>query len=492
MTVSRMNRRHFLRLSALVGGSAALAACAAPPATQAPAGQPAETPAEATTAPAAEPTAETIAEPTVEPTSAPAAAGGTVQVLHRQEYFKELETAYKAQTEEFIQSLGFQPDVSTVNPEVFGDFMAKMQAAVAAGNPPDLAYHTNAVSQMYDLDLAIDHSAIVDELAQKHGDPLPANVVNTARFDNVWYSVPHSTNSGAWFVREDWAQDAGVDLAALKTLPERLDAALKMSDESQQRYGWGLTVNKSGDGHGLITNAFQGFGGRAVDETGQKVTFNSPETVAGIQWLADIYSKPENKVALPPGVESWTDTSNNEAFLAGQIGMTANAFSVYAKAKADQNPIFDSIGVIRFPMTNDGELEMGGGANAYYTIFKGAKQPDAARQIILHFLDPQVFTPLSILGGGLVMPAYKNAWTDDLVQASPAFAGLREIMFNPSVYQGFGHPAKPNAAIDAAFATGFLSDIMADVITGRKTAEQAVADGHNQMVQIFEEKGLMQ
>jgi multiple sugar transport system substrate-binding protein len=415
-----------------------------------------------------------------------------VTVLHRQEYFKGLETTYKAQTEDFIKSLGYQPDVSTVNPEVFGDFMAKMQAAVAAGNPPDLAYHTNAVSQLHDLDLAVDHSDIVKDLTGKYGDAVPSNVPNTTQFDGVWYSVPQSSSSGAWFVRKDWAQESGVDLTKFSTMQDRLDAALKLSDASKQRYGWGLTVNKSGDGHGLITTAFQAFGGRAVDDTGNKVTFNSPETVAGIRWLADIYMKPENKKALPPGVESWTDPSNNEAYLAGKIGMTANAFSIYAKAKADKNPVLGNTGVMRFPMTNDGKLELNSGGSAYYTIFKGAKMVDVAKQIILHFLDPKVFTQLSILGGGLVMPAYKNAWTDDLLKADPAFPGLKDIMFNPNVYQGFGHPAKPNAAIDASFATGFLSQMMSDIISGKKTVEQAVADGHKSMVQIFEEKGLPQ
>ena len=44
---------------------------------------------------------------------------------------------------------------------------------------------------------------------------------------------------------------------------------------------------------------------------------------------------------LPPGVESWTDTSNNEAWLAGQIGYTHNAFSVYAQSKRDNNPVYE-------------------------------------------------------------------------------------------------------------------------------------------------------
>ncbi len=78
-------------------------------------------------------------------------------MLHRQEYFKELEDQIKSKTEEFIKESGMEPDVSTVNPEVFGDFMAKMEAAVGAGNPPDLAYHGNSVAQMFDKDMTEDH-----------------------------------------------------------------------------------------------------------------------------------------------------------------------------------------------------------------------------------------------------------------------------------------------------------------------------------------------
>ena len=45
----------------------------------------------------------------------------------------------------------------------------------------------------------------------------------------------------------------------------RRDAALAMSDPSQNRFGWGITPNRSGDGHGLITITIQNFGGRFVD-----------------------------------------------------------------------------------------------------------------------------------------------------------------------------------------------------------------------------------
>ena len=485
MKQSQLTRRQLLRMGAIMGAGATLAAaCGAPAAPAAPT-------AAAPKADAPAPTEAPKEEP--KPTEAPKpAAGGKVQVLHRQEYFKGLETTFKSQTEEYIKSIGFEPDVSTVNPEVFGDFMAKMQAAVAAGNPPDLTYHGNSVAQMFDSELTEDHSALVADLVSKFGDIVPAAAVRNAKFEDKWWSAPHGSNIGGWFVRKDWAKEAGVDLTKFGTFQERVDAALKMSDASKERFGWGLTINKSGDGHGLILAAFQAFGGRAVDETGKKITFNSPQTVEGVKFLAGIYTDAKYKGMLPPGVESWTDTSNNEAYLAGKIGITANAPSVYAKAKADKNPVFENTAWLGFPLTNDGKLELGNGGNSWYSIMKGAKQADAAKQIVTHFMDPKVFAPLSALGGGLVMPAYKNGWTDDLLKVDANFPKLKDIMFNPNDYTGFAFPAQTNAAIDAWFATGFLSEMMANVTTGKMTAEQAVEDAAKKGAVIFDEKGFPQ
>ena len=495
MQPRKVSRRQLLRGvsqgTAILGTGALLAACAPqqPAAPAAPAATTAAPVAAKPTAAAESPTAAAEAAPTTAPA---AGAGGTVQVIHRQEYFKALEDALKKQTEDFITSLGFTPDVSTANAELFGDFVAKMQAAVAAGNPPDLSYHTLAVSTLFDGEIVEDHSALVDELVKKYGEVVPVNAALSGKFDDKWWSVPFISNSGAWFVRKDIAKAAGVDLNDLGTLEKRRDAALKMSDPGKEMYGWGLTINKSGDGHGTIQSAFQAFGGRAVDETGKKITFNSPETIEGIKFLADIYTNEKYKPMLPPGIESWTDPSNNEAYLAGKTGMTQNAFSIYAAAKKDNLPLFPNTAVVQFPTTNDGKISLGSGGSGWYSIMKGAKQQDAAKQIIHHFIDPAVFTPLSILGGGLNMPAYKNAWSDDLVKADPAFATLKEIIFSPTVFTGFAYPAQTNAAIDAWFNTGFLSEMMSNITTGKMTVEAAVEDATKKGAAIFEEKGLPQ
>jgi multiple sugar transport system substrate-binding protein len=95
-------------------------------------------------------------------------------------------------------------------------------------------------------------------------------------------------------------------------------------------------------------------------------------------------------------------------------------------------------------------------------------------------------------GGGLFLPAYKNLWTDDILKIDPSFAMLKEIIFNATLYTGAAYPADPNAAIDAVFAGSMLSQMMANVTSSTLSAEQAVADAHARIVQIFEEAGLPQ
>jgi multiple sugar transport system substrate-binding protein len=182
---------------------------------------------------------------------------------------------------------------------------------------------------------------------------------------------------------------------------------------------------------------------------------------------------------------------NNESYLAGVIGLTQNAFSVYAKAKLDKNPVFANTAVLHKPKTKDGKILEAGGSG-WFTIFKGSKNIDAAKQLILHMIDPAVFNPMVQEGGGLFLPSYKNLWTDEILAIDPNFATLKEITFNPDAYTGTAYPADPNAAIDGVLPAAIPSQMMANVLNGLMTPEEAVQDAHDRIVQIFEEGGLMQ
>ena len=129
---------------------------------------------------------------------------------------------------------------------------------------------------------------------------------------------------------------------------------------------------------------------------------------------------------LPPGVESWNDTGNNEAFLAGKIGYTHNAFASMPQSKRDNNPVFPNIVLLRAPTANNGDSRDGGNVGGWLTIFKGAPNVDLAKKLALDLLDPANFNKMSSVAGGLFMPAYENLWTDELLAADPNFAIIKE------------------------------------------------------------------
>ncbi|MBZ0300281.1 MAG: ABC transporter substrate-binding protein, partial [Anaerolineae bacterium] len=386
-------------------------------------------------------------------------------------------------------------DISTANSEAFGDFLGKMQAAVAAGNPPDLAYQSNISNAQMDLlGLLEDVTGVVDEAVGRYGAIMRGtNAEANGKLNGAWKAVPFISNTTGYFARGDKLAEIGVEPADLVTWDQRRDACLQMSNADEEFWGWGLTPNQSGDGYGYLMLVINSFGGHFTDETGQIVQFDSPETLAAVEWLAETYNRDGMYgPMLPPGIESWTDISNNEVYLAGNIGYTHNAFSVYAQAKRDSNPVFPNTVLLRAPQGPSGMIHDGGGIGGWINIFSGAPNIDLAKQLTLALLDPANFNQMSSVAGGLFMPAYENLWTDELLAADPNFAVIKEQVSVESPWIGASWPAQPNAAIAAIQAASVPNQMMANIISGRMNPAEAVTDAHKQIVDIFEEGGIMQ
>jgi multiple sugar transport system substrate-binding protein len=366
---------------------------------------------------------------------------------------------------------------------------------VRAGNPPDLAYTSNvSIQQMAALDIVEDVSDVVAEAVSRYGNVMQGiNSEKVGMVDGKWYSIPFIANTTGTFFRGDKLAEKGIDPQSLDTWQKRADAALAISDPDGEFWGWGNTVNQSGDGWGIASGIFNAFGGHFTDETGLKVTFYSPETVAALEFVKKIYDRNgEYAAMLPPGVESWGDISNNEAYLAGKIGYTHNAFSVYAQAKRDNNPVFPATVLLRQPNANNGDSRDGGQTGGWLTIFKGAPNLDLARQLALDLLNPANFTKMSSVAGGLFMPAFADLWTPELIAADPNFAIIKEQVSVPTPFIGASWPADPNAAIDAIRSQGVAEQAVGNVIAKRMSPAEAVKDAHEKIVQIFEEGGIPQ
>jgi multiple sugar transport system substrate-binding protein len=423
----------------------------------------------------------------------PQGAAGKLTVIHRTEYFEAAQNAFRDVVGEFAKANNSELDISTTNPESFGDFLGKMTAAVKAGNPPDIAYTSNvSIAQMNLLGLLEDMTDVVDEAVSKYGRIMPGlNAETVGKIDGKWAAVPFIGTTTSYMFRNDKLKEKNIDPATLKTFGDRREAALAVS--GPDFYGWGLTPNQSGDGFGYLIAVVQAFGGHFTDETGQIVQFDTPEAVAAFEWLKETYDR-KGKYApmLPPGVESWTDSSNNEAFLAGQVAYTHNAFSVYAQSKRDNNPVYPNILLLNAPTANNGDSRDGGNVGGWLTVFKNAPNKDLAKKLALDLLNPENFGKISALGGVLFTPAYENLWTDELIATDPNLAVIKKQVSVENPFIGTSWPAKPSAAIDAIRAQGVLEQSVANVISGRMAPADAVKDAHQKIVDLFEEGGIMQ
>ncbi|MEZ4633950.1 MAG: extracellular solute-binding protein [Caldilineaceae bacterium] len=250
-----------------------------------------------------------------------------------------------------------------------------------------------------------------------------------------------------------------------------------------------MTVNRGGDATGLIQAILHSWGASITDADMTQLTFNSPGR--GSRGLAHRGLRQRDVRRHAPGVLSWTDSSNNEAFLAGNIAYTSNAASIYAKAKADGNPIFEDIIVTDVPNGPANINQVGGGGSGQFYVPRGARATDQAKDLALHLLSPEVFLPISLVSAGLFLPCYADYLGMSEVQAAfeadPNLARMAEQQTGD--YPGLSWPAPPNPFIDAVNAQAILTDMMAQTIANGLSAEEAVSQASDRMAQIGEEMG---
>ncbi len=160
--------------------------------------------------------------------------------------------------------------------EAFEDFVAKTVAQVQAGEPPDLLYHVRLVQQLYSFDALEPVTDAVETAEGLYGASSSGHRRNNL-IDGQWWGIPYINSGGGEFARRSVFEAAGIDpLKDMTTYDACRDACLAVSKPDAGMYGWGRTVNKSGDGRGFIESTIQNWGGHYTDEGMTEITFNSP------------------------------------------------------------------------------------------------------------------------------------------------------------------------------------------------------------------------
>ena len=526
---TQISRRQMLRLGALVGGIAAiplLQACSGQTAT------PTAAPAAPTTAPA--PT-KAAAAPTAAPTTAaaPTAAATTAAAPTAAATTAAAPTTAAASTPAATTSAAYNPNApisyDPTKVKINGQFTVvqqkdwnpihndylnkyvtdwakqynfplnlyyeagftggtnfnqKMAAAVSSGTGPDMLWGAYDTFTLWYLKTLQPVDDVLKTMVGKFGDPTPG-FGPPNKVDGKWYAVPYFNRSGGNWVRKSWFDAKKIDITTLKDFDQWKEAALQVSDASKRQWGWGETVNRSGDGETDVSWPWFEAGNRLTDETGTKVTFNSEGSIAAFNWLKDLYTNPKWKPMLPPGVLAWDDMGNNNAYAAGTIGFTNNAGTIFA---AEMKTAPDTIGKDTFlvpqPAMPIGAKQtlVGAGGGATFYLIQGAKNPDAAKSLIESMLTANEQTKLFGYTPGYVNPAYTWGWDTDPVKNCVNNVDLifKANAFNPNAFSWFMPAPSTLLWVNGVSNAVVFTDTMAAILKGT-AVKDAVAQAQTKI-----------
>ena len=375
--------------------------------------------------------------------------------------FNEMVTAFKAAT-------GTDMNVFS---ESFEDVQPKASVAANTGSGLDLVWGLHTLPQLFPTKV-IKMNDVADYLGKKYGGWTDA-AARTCKKGNDWLGIPVATIGGYLTYRR-----SAVEKAGFKNVPTDFAAYLELCralKKNNTPAGFALG-HATGDANAWVYNVLWGFNAWTVDKD-DKVIINSPETAKALE-----YGKQLSETFIP-GVASWNDSSNNKAFLSGELFLTGNGISIYVAAKDDPAKqdlaadIYHALWPVG-PIGKPTELQLA----VPILAFNFTKYPNAAKAFIAFMLEKQNFEKwLSGARGYLThtLNAYDSApvWTADPKNAVFAQASKRALPAS-----GLGTPGEKAATSIADF---IVVDMFANYCTGAKDIKGAILEAERQLKRIY-------
>ncbi len=261
--------------------------------------------------------------------------------------------------------------------------------AANTGAGMDMVWGTHTLPQLFP-DKVVYMNDVADYLGKKYGGWTDA-AMKTVTLNNNWLGIPVATAGGALTYRKSATDKAG--FAKFPTdFPGFLELC-KALKKNNTPAGFALG-HATGDANGWLHWALWGHGAYTVDKD-DKVIINSPETAKALDYVKALSD------TFIPGVASWNDSSNNKAFLSGELFLTLNGISIYLSAKDDpkMKDLAEDIHHSTLPVGPIGKP-----AELHLTVpifaFKFTKYPNAAKAFTVFMLEKEQFDKWLIASRG--------------------------------------------------------------------------------------------
>ena len=249
-------------------------------------------------------------------------SGAKLSMLRPVKFVQPDEDIFRANAKRFTDKTGVEMKVDFVGWE---DINQQTAVTSNSGAGPDLIMGFSDAPHIY-MDKLIELSDVADYLGKKYGGwAVMAERYGKKHGTNTWIGIPFGASFGPLIYRKSILKQVGYDkvpddMGGVLELCKKLKAAGKPA-------GFALG-NAVGDGNGFANWILWSHGASLLDEKGD-VIINSKETIEALKYLKELYP------TFIPGTTSWNDVSNNRAYSAGEISLTANGVSLYFSMKND-------------------------------------------------------------------------------------------------------------------------------------------------------------
>ena len=351
-----------------------------------------------------------------------------------------------------------------------GSSQTRVTTIAETGAGPDMGMLLFNWPFLFDEKL-VDLTDIATTIGQKGGGWHPS-AAEAVVVNGKWKAIPFGNIGQLMNYRMDWFDEVGV-----KTFPETwnelLEAGIKLK-KAGRPFGFELG-HGFGDNHGWLYPLLWSYGAREVDTDGRTVAIDSAETARAIDFCREFYQK-----TMFEDVLSWTDVSNNKAYLSEQISCTNNAESILYFAKKD----FPDIGKV----TGQAQNPKGPTGQRFHMlnplshgIFTHTPDVQAAKDFMLWLMDPK-----QVGGWYDVAVSYYGPFLHMFDDAPFWHVEPRNLPYRDSMATSHlpGWPAPISRPQSESVAKYVVVDMFAKACGGKSTRE-VIADASAQLKQIF-------
>jgi multiple sugar transport system substrate-binding protein len=378
---------------------------------------------------------------------------------------------------------GFQkehPDVKVNLVNIpWSDIFTKWQTGIQSGNVPDASIASAAFGATFNAQGALEP---VDDVIKEMGGesafaPSAKSFIEMCKQNGTFFDVPYVHNSVLLWYKKDLLKKAG--LAVPQTWDELLAAAKALTKNGV--FGILMTSSKSYVTMHTFYSLMLSNGADIVDrQTGQKVIFDSPETVETLKFYKELaqYS--------PPGAGGYDRPEAQAAMTTGQIAMFIYG-SWLGGALTEGGPdVLAQFGAAPVPHNKGKGAFMG---NLTLIVFKAAKHKAEGKMFLEYLMKNENYIRYLLTDPSSYGPVMESAKKDPAYKDSPQVKAVQDVIdaFEAELPNAWVY-GLPNPHAGELEGLNIIADIVGRVVLGNVSPETAAKDGAAKIEEIIGKK----